>query len=229
MSSAITDTVDFADSKTKTTTGHKIRIDFANEEVSVNSLPQASTVSFTPLYQGYALIRLTVLLVFYGVLSLAALVVVVLSAELRAFLFTAYGVLSVILLMLLLTFIAWFLYVATKAIHYSIRQHDIILKSGVFWKKEVIQPLKRVQHVELTRGPIDERYGLANVRLFSAGTAMSTFRIHGVEHAIAIRIKQFVLDYQEKAGQEFSEVENRVELAAESRTGAEVVHHRHTS
>ncbi|MCH7815080.1 MAG: hypothetical protein IIC60_00785, partial [Proteobacteria bacterium] len=144
MSSAITDTVDFADSKTNATTGPKIRMDFANEEVSVDSLPQASTVSFTPLYQGYALIRLTVLLVFYGVLALAALVVVVLSTELRAVLFTAYGLLSAILLLLLLTFIAWLLYVATKAIHYSIRLHDIILKSGVFCNTEVIQPLKRV-------------------------------------------------------------------------------------
>lgn len=201
-------------------------MDFENEAVSLQQLPQFSTVTFTPLHERYARIRLSVLLVFYAVLAIPSALAMGLSVELREFLATIEGMFALALSLALLTFIAWFRYIATKAIHYSIRQHDIILKSGVFWKKEVIQPLKRVQHVELTRGPIDERYGLANVRLFSAGTALSTFVIRGVEHEIAARIKQFVLDYQEKNGEEFTahrlevNVETASEVEVESETAA---------
>jgi len=172
-------------------------MEFSNEQISLRDLPQLSRVTFTSLDPGFAAIRLGVLLAVYSIPLIIITVLSLLFPAVRGFLSSFPGAGLLIAASLVMTLLAWFVYASTKAIHYSIRQHDIILRSGVFWKKEVVQPLKRVQHVELTRGPIDKRFGLANVRLFSAGTGLSTFRIPGVEFQIAAKVKQYVLDYQE--------------------------------
>jgi membrane protein YdbS with pleckstrin-like domain len=86
---------------------------------------------------------------------------------------------------------------ATRAIGYAVREHDLILKSGLFWQKEVIQPIRRIQHVELTRGPLEKRLGFANVRLFSAGSARATFTIPGLRLITAARIRRHVLSAEQ--------------------------------
>jgi hypothetical protein len=82
-------------------------------------------------------------------------------------------------------------------IRYAIREHDVIVHAGVFWKKETVQPIRRIQHVEQHQGPIDKRYGLYELKLFSAGTGQFTFRIPGLDATAAARIKQFILEVQQ--------------------------------
>jgi membrane protein YdbS with pleckstrin-like domain len=94
--------------------------------------------------------------------------------------------------------IAWFRYAAARAIAYAVREHDVIVRSGVFWKRETVQPILRIQHVERAQGPLDKRFGLAKLKLFSAGTGHSTFEIPGLDAETALRIQSFLLEH--KAG-----------------------------
>ena len=32
---------------------------------------------------------------------------------------------------------------------YALREHDIALRKGIFWRKQIIQPLVRLQHIEV--------------------------------------------------------------------------------
>ncbi|HAJ75051.1 MAG TPA: hypothetical protein DCM64_01210 [Gammaproteobacteria bacterium] len=175
-------------------------MDFVNSQVSAHELPRYSGVSYTPLAERVARVRLAVVGIVYFVLFLAfvipMVVIIQFNSEAGASLLRPVSLTIFLIVLLLMALLAWFVFASTRAIHYALRQHDVIVKSGVFWKQEVIQPLKRVQHVEVTRGPLDKRYGLANVKLFSAGTSKSTFRIPGIEHEQAEQIRQFVLDYQ---------------------------------
>ena len=155
---------------------------FTNTQIPLEDLPRYNSIAFTDLHKLYPIIVLRLTLTTWGVTVMT----------------TAF---------LIFWFITWFNHKSAKVISYAIRQHDIVLKSGVFWRKETIQPLKRVQHVELTQGPIDKRYGLAKIKLFSAGTAMSTYVIPGLEYQLGLRIKQFILDYQENLGQQFVSTE----------------------
>ena len=174
-------------------------MEFSNEQISLHDLPQISRVTFTSLHERFAAVRLGALLAIYSILLSVGTLVFLFVPGVKEFLSSFPGAGLLIAAPILMILRAWFVYASTKAIHYSIRQHDVILQSGVFWKKEVTQPLKRIQHVELTRGPIDKRFGLANVRLFSAGTARSTFKIPGVEFQIAAQIKQYVLEYKDQS------------------------------
>jgi membrane protein YdbS with pleckstrin-like domain len=59
------------------------------------------------------------------------------------------------------------------------------------------QPILRVQHVEVKRGPFDRWAGLAKLQVFSAGGEMHTFEIPGLPLERAQRIRQYILDHKD--------------------------------
>ncbi|MCG8313482.1 MAG: PH domain-containing protein [Pseudomonadales bacterium] len=88
-------------------------------------------------------------------------------------------------------------YLEAKSKRYCLRQHDLILQYGVLTKNTIAQPFHRVQHIEVSQNPLELRFGLASLKLFSAGGFRHTFAIPGLTQEQAEKIRQFVLDYQE--------------------------------
>jgi membrane protein YdbS with pleckstrin-like domain len=86
---------------------------------------------------------------------------------------------------------------ADKKKFYALREQDLSYQSGVIFRKIVSQPMLRIQHVELKRGPIDRKMGLAKLQVFSAGGAMHTFEIPGLVLEKAESIRQFILDHKD--------------------------------
>ncbi len=82
--------------------------------------------------------------------------------------------------------------VAKKA--YAFREHDVIYRSGVVVKREIVIPYNRVQHVALHEGMISRMYQLATLEFFTAGGANGDLKIPGIPKAEAERIKQFIVD-----------------------------------
>jgi membrane protein YdbS with pleckstrin-like domain len=95
--------------------------------------------------------------------------------------------------LLMLAWIGWFNYKFARLLSFAVREHDVIVRSGIFFRKETVQPISRVQHVERVQGPLDKRYGLAKLKLFSAGTGGVTFAIPGLAVETALRLQSFIL------------------------------------
>lgn len=51
---------------------------------------------------------------------------------------------------------------------YAIDEREIELRHGIWWQSWVRIPMMRVQHVDTRRGPLDRRYGIANLVLYTA-------------------------------------------------------------
>jgi membrane protein YdbS with pleckstrin-like domain len=51
---------------------------------------------------------------------------------------------------------------------YAIGESEIELRQGVWWQSRTRIPMARVQHVDTRRGPIERRYGLAELVLYTA-------------------------------------------------------------
>jgi hypothetical protein len=170
---------------------------FANLQVSVESLPKFSAVELRRLDPRYARVALGVAFCFeVPVLVVVAVLlfgVIVPRADLPVFA----GLLIFGAVIAGLALLAWFVHEAASVMRYAVRERDVIVRSGVFWKQETVQPIRRIQHVEQHQGPVDKRFGLYELKLFSAGTGHFTFRIPGLDAAAASRIKQFILDFQE--------------------------------
>lgn len=82
---------------------------------------------------------------------------------------------------------------------YAVREHDMNYQSGLWFKSLVSQPILRIQHIELKRGPIERKYKLATLQVFSAGGASYTFDIPGLEYNSAVQLRQFILDHKDLA------------------------------
>ncbi|MDU0354869.1 PH domain-containing protein [Paraglaciecola aquimarina] len=92
--------------------------------------------------------------------------------------------------------LCWVTFQADKQKYYALRELDVHFSSGLFFKKMVSQPISRIQHIELKRGPIERKAGLASLQVFSAGGAMHTFEIPGLPFANAQQLRQIILKHK---------------------------------
>lgn len=67
------------------------------------------------------------------------------------------------------------------------------VRRGLVWKSEVLVPRTRVQHLDLERGPIERRFGLATLVVHTAGTRMHALRQHGFLDADAVALRDALL------------------------------------
>ena len=64
---------------------------------------------------------------------------------------------------------------------------------GVVWRTEVLVPRSRVQHLDIERGPIERRFGLATLVVHTAGTRLSALRQSGFLDADAVALRDALL------------------------------------
>lgn len=77
---------------------------------------------------------------------------------------------------------------------WALREHDLIYRSGVIWRKTVILPFARIQHVETANGPIERLFGLMRLKCFTAGGAMTDLSVEGLDLESAGQVRQYLLE-----------------------------------
>ncbi len=91
----------------------------------------------------------------------------------------------------------WFVLIAVldaRRRGWAVREHDLIYRSGVIWRKTVILPFARIQHVETASGPIERLFGLRRVKCFTAGGISADLSILGLDVDSARRVRQYLLE-----------------------------------
>lgn len=63
------------------------------------------------------------------------------------------------------------------------------VRRGRFWRHEVLVPRTRVQHLDVERGPIERRYGLATLIVHTAGTRLNALRQPGFDESTAAALR----------------------------------------
>jgi uncharacterized protein len=77
---------------------------------------------------------------------------------------------------------------------WAVREHDLIYRSGLIWRKTVIVPFARIQHVETASGPLERLFGLMRVKCFTAGGMMADLSVEGLNAEAAREVRQFLLE-----------------------------------
>lgn len=70
------------------------------------------------------------------------------------------------------------------------------VRRGRFWRSEVLVPRARVQHLDIERGPIERRYGLATLVVHTAGTRLNAVRQPGFDEESANRLRDALVPQQ---------------------------------
>lgn len=63
------------------------------------------------------------------------------------------------------------------------------VRRGRLFRREVLVPRSRVQHLDLERGPIERRFGLATIVVHTAGTRLQALRQSGLAEADAVALR----------------------------------------
>ena len=61
---------------------------------------------------------------------------------------------------------------------------------GVLFRADVVVPFSRVQHLDVTQGPIERLFGLATLTLHTAGTHNHSVALPGLDHARASAMRE---------------------------------------
>ena len=117
-----------------------------------------------------------------GVISLAAgggpLLVAAMDREPQLML---RGLASLMVAVLIFAFALWRASVAYRSTRWRLDEDGLRVRRGRWWRREILVPRARVQHLDIERGPIERRYGLATLIVHTAGTRMNALRQPGFD------------------------------------------------
>lgn len=133
-----------------------------------------------------------------GVVVLLTAVVVVALAVVDL---PEYGFLALVLGIAALAWMWWLIGRQVRAIGYADRADDLLVVSGILFRRLVVVPYGRMQLVDVRRGPIERYLGLATVQLHTAA-ATTDATIPGLppDEAGRLRDRLAALGEQRSAG-----------------------------
>jgi membrane protein YdbS with pleckstrin-like domain len=100
---------------------------------------------------------------------------------------------------LLATAWAWFWPPARyRHTSYSVDEQGIVIRSGVVWRSVVSVPQSRVQHTDVSLGPIERSLGLATLIIHTAGTQHASISLGGLSKEVAFAIRDYLIDTDEQ-------------------------------
>ena len=81
---------------------------------------------------------------------------------------------------------------------YEVGDDALELAHGVWFQEHSVVPWSRVQHVDISHGPLDRRYGLAQLKIHTA-SAKTDAKLPGIDAAEAERLRLDILERYRRA------------------------------
>jgi membrane protein YdbS with pleckstrin-like domain len=79
---------------------------------------------------------------------------------------------------------------------YQLRRDDLVFRRGILWQRMVAVPYGRMQLIDITHGPLDRGFGIAQLKLVTAA-ATSGVTIPGLTQEAAERLRDTLIDVAE--------------------------------
>lgn len=96
--------------------------------------------------------------------------------------------------------VAWFSYwwapIEYRFLSYDVDADGIEIRAGVYWRTVSNVPRSRVQHIDVSQGPIERKHGLGRLVIYTAGTADAKVELRGLAHPTALELRDRLLPRQ---------------------------------
>ena len=156
---------------------------FSNEPLPLDGIPRLGDEHFVAVDPRYLRVSLAGLGIAALVVVTAAVLIATQAEQPAIPVAIAGGVVAVLVLSAILRT------VEVRRLAYQLREHDLSLRSGVITHSIESVPFSRIQHVSVSRGPIERSLGLATLQVNSAGPNLA---IPGLAIDDAERIKALI-------------------------------------
>ena len=165
---------------------------FQNPKIALDELPDTDDLEWERLHPLYA----------RSIRVLAIVILTIIGIAISALGFvpniplTPFAILYSLLVIVTVISMLWPTFSVPRR-GYVLRDKDILFRKGVIWRSETAVPFNRIQHVETSNTPLDRKFGLATLQIFTAGGSSGDLKINGLGYDIAEQLRVFILD---KAG-----------------------------
>lgn len=173
---------------------------FQNAVINTQSLPRLEGLDFEghpKRYRRFRLMWLSIVALIFAMVPTGILVIAILEngEDIRE----AFIAVGVIYGLWLLIFSLFFLEeIKGFSIRgYVIRERDVTYRAGFLFRSVTTIPFNRIQHSEITQGPIARRFKLSHLKIYTAGGSGSDLKIPGLDPEEAARLRDFI---NEKSG-----------------------------
>ena len=83
-----------------------------------------------------------------------------------------------------------------RAIGYMLRADDIVFRKGILWQRMIAVPYGRLQLVDITHGPLDRAFGVAQLKMVTAA-ATTGVQIPGLTQDAATALRDTLIEVAE--------------------------------
>ena len=160
---------------------------FENLHINADDLPAASELLMEPMAEAYEQEVRVQQMIIWTPIMLGSFVPFLLGRLLPLLLIP-------VLVLLLAAIIVPLVIRKSKVKGVALREHDIAYRSGLYWRKTVLLPFNRVQHAEVSSGPLQRKYGLASLKFFTAGGSSVDLKVDGLMRERAEQIRSFIME-----------------------------------
>ena len=75
---------------------------------------------------------------------------------------------------------------------YRMEEDELHVQHGLWTRERTVVPFGRVQHIDVTQGPLERRFGLGTLILHTAGTRSSAVQLPGLAFEEAGRMRDLI-------------------------------------
>ncbi len=83
-----------------------------------------------------------------------------------------------------------------RAYGYQLRRDDLVFRRGILWQRVVAVPYGRMQLIDITHGPLDRGFGIAQLKLVTAAASTGVV-IPGLTQQAAEQLRDTLVDVAE--------------------------------
>lgn len=76
---------------------------------------------------------------------------------------------------------------------YRLDETGLLIQRGVFFQHRISVPTARVQHADVSQGPLQRRFDLGTITVHTAGTSNASVELDGLQHGVALRLRDQIV------------------------------------
>lgn len=95
-----------------------------------------------------------------------------------------------ILVALIAAALTWFWPAAAyRHLRFGVDATGVVIQRGVFFRSHIALPRERIQHSDVSQGPLQRRHGVATLKFYTAGSQHTKIELPGLAHEDAVELR----------------------------------------
>lgn len=82
---------------------------------------------------------------------------------------------------------------AYRHFRFGVDETGIVIQHGVFFRSLIALPRVRIQHTDVSQGPLQRRFGVGTLKFYTAGSRHTKIELPGLAHADAVELRDALL------------------------------------